>query len=141
MKKIRILLVEDSPGDAELIRDVLEETKRMHVEMTTVVDGEDAVDYLLQRGIYHGVDRPDLVVLDLNIPKMNGRDVLAIVKQHDHLGAIPIVVLTTSDTERDVDQSYALGVNCYVTKPIEVKAFQSQVHSIENFWLNVAKLP
>lgn len=141
MRPVRILLVEDNPGDADLIRDALEETTRMQVDVQTVVDGEDALDYLLRRGHYHDVDRPDLVVLDLNLPKMNGRDVLAAVKQHEHLRAIPIVILTTSDAERDVCQSYELGANCYVTKPVELRAFQNRVQSIENFWLTVAKLP
>jgi len=141
MKKVRILLVEDNPGDADLICDVLEETTQMQIEMKTVVDGEDAIEYLMRRGRYQDATRPDLVVLDLNLPKMNGRDVLAVVKQHEQLRTIPIVVLTTSDAERDVCQSYALGANCYVTKPVELRAFQNRVHSIENFWLGVAKLP
>lgn len=141
MKKIRILLVEDNPGDADLIRDVLEERTKSPIEMSRVADGEEAIEYLLRQGRHQYAERPDLMVLDLNLPKMNGQDVLAVVKQHEQLRVIPIVVLTSSDAEKDVFQSYALGANCYVTKPGDLIAFQNQVHSIEKFWISVAKLP
>jgi two-component system response regulator len=140
MKTIRVLLVEDNPGDADLTRDSLEDSD-LPIEFSVAVDGEDAVDFLLRRGHYAQVERPDLIILDLNLPKMHGCDVLAVVKQHEHLRRVPVVVLTTSDAERDVVQSYALGANCYVTKPGDLKAFQMSVKSIEQFWLKVAKLP
>ncbi len=140
MKTMRILLVEDNPGDADLTCESLSESV-LQPDISVAVDGEDAIHYLLREGKYADVDQPDLIVLDLNLPKMDGREVLATVKKHEKLRLVPIVVLTTSDAERDVMQSYSLGANCYVTKPVDLKAFQSVVKSIENFWLSVAKLP
>jgi two-component system, chemotaxis family, response regulator Rcp1 len=137
---IRVLLVEDNPGDAQLTRDTLEQGKLLlHITVTT--DGEDALDYLLGRGNYVGAELPDLIVLDLNLPKLGGREVLAEMKQHEQLARIPVVVLTSSDAERDVVMSYQLGASCYVTKPVGLEAFQAIVRSIESFWFTVVKLP
>ena len=137
---IRVLLVEDNPGDAHLTRDTLEQSKLL-VQIAVAVDGEDALDYLLGRGNYAGVAVPDLVVLDLNLPRMSGREVLAEMKRHERLRGIPVVVLTSSDAERDVVMSYKLGASCYVTKPVGLEAFQAIVQSIESFWFTVVKLP
>jgi CheY-like chemotaxis protein len=137
---IRVLLVEDNPGDAQLTRDTLEQSKLL-VHITVTTDGEDALDYLLGRGNYVGAELPDLIVLDLNLPKLGGREVLAEMKQHEQLLRIPVVVLTSSDAERDVVMSYELGASCYVTKPVGLEAFQAIVRSIESFWFTVVKLP
>jgi DNA-binding response OmpR family regulator len=137
---IRVLLVEDNPGDAELTRDTLTQSK-LFIQIAVALDGEDALDYLLARGDYSGVALPDLIVLDLNLPKLGGREVLAEMKKHDQLRSIPVVVLTSSDAEKDVVMSYKLGASCYVTKPVGLAAFQAIVKSIENFWFTVVKLP
>lgn len=137
---IRLLLVEDNPGDADLTLDTLAHSKlRLKVDVCT--DGEKALDYLLGRPPYAKTEPPDLVVLDLNLPKLDGREVLAEMKKHDDLRVVPVVVLTSSDAERDVVESYALGASCYVTKPVDLKAFQSIVRAIEGFWFTVVKLP
>jgi CheY-like chemotaxis protein len=137
---IRVLLVEDNPGDAHLTRDTLEQSKLL-IQITVAVDGEDALDYLLGRGSYAGVALPDLIVLDLNLPKLGGREVLAEMKLHEQLHHIPVVVLTSSDAEKDVVMSYKLGASCYVTKPVGLEAFKDIVKSIESFWFTVVKLP
>lgn len=137
---IRVLLVEDNPGDAHLTRDTLEQSKLL-VDIAVTTDGEDALDYLLARGSYVGVALPDLIVLDLNLPRLGGREVLAEMKQHEQLRSIPVVVLTSSDAEKDVVMSYKLGASCYVTKPVGLEAFQAIVKSIESFWFTVVKLP
>jgi CheY-like chemotaxis protein len=139
-RAVRVLLVEDNPGDADLTQETLE-SNRLLVEISVVVDGEQAIDFLLTRGNYSDVELPDLVILDLNLPKMDGREVLAEMKQHERLRMIPVVILTSSDAERDIAQSYALGANCYVTKPVDLVAFQSIVKSIDGFWFTVVKLP
>jgi CheY-like chemotaxis protein len=137
---IRVLLVEDNPGDAHLTRDTLEQSKLL-IQIAVAVDGEDALDYLLGRGSYAGVALPDLIVLDLNLPKLGGREVLAEMKRHEQLHHIPVVVLTSSDAEKDVVMSYKLGASCYVTKPVGLEAFRDIVKSIESFWFTVVKLP
>jgi len=139
-RPIRVLLVEDNPGDADLTRDTLEDGA-LRLEISVVVDGAEATDFLLRRGAHVGARSPDLVILDLNLPKMDGRQVLAEIKRHDQLRSIPVVVWTTSDAEHDIVQSYALGARCYVTKPVDLTAYQTVMRSIEQFWLTVAKLP
>jgi CheY-like chemotaxis protein len=133
-------MVEDNPGDADLTRDTLESGK-LTLDISVAVDGAEALDYLLRRGRYTDANLPDLILLDLNLPKMDGRQVLAEVKKHEELQSIPVVILTSSNAERDVVQSYKLGANCYVTKPVDLTAFQSIVRSIEGFWFTVVKLP
>lgn len=137
---IRVLLVEDNPGDAHLTRDTLEQSKLL-IEIAVAMDGEDALDYLLGRNRYAGVALPDLIVLDLNLPKLGGREVLAEMKLHERLRGIPVVVLTSSDAEKDVVMSYKLGASCYVTKPVGLEAFKAIVKSIESFWFTIVKLP
>ena len=137
---IRVLLVEDNPGDADLTKETLEAGK-LHMAIDVVVDGAQAVDYLLRRPPYTAAEAPDLILLDLNLPKLDGRQVLAEIKTHELLRRIPVVVLTSSDAERDIVESYGLGANCYVTKPVGFEAFQSIVRSVEDFWFSVVRLP
>jgi two-component system, chemotaxis family, response regulator Rcp1 len=137
---IRVLLVEDNPGDADLTKDTLESGKVL-LEISVVVDGEAALDYLLRRGRHAAAEPPDLIILDLNLPRLSGVEVLAQIKKHDQLRAIPVVMLTSSDSERDIARSYEVGASCYVTKPVDLTAFISIVQSIENFWFTVVKLP
>jgi CheY-like chemotaxis protein len=139
-RPIRVLLVEDNPGDADLIRDTLEGGLRK-LDMAVVGDGAAASDFLLRRGQYAQAERPDLVLLDLNLPGVDGRKVLAQMRQHKDLRAIPVVVLTSSDAHSDIVGSYQAGASCFVTKPGELGAFQTAVKSIEAFWFKVAKLP
>ena len=140
MQPLNVLLVEDNPGDADLTRETLEAGERL-LDISVVVDGEQAMDFLLSRHPFARVPTPDLIVLDLNLPRMNGREVLAAIKTHDRLRIIPIVILTSSDAERDIVESYALGANCYVTKPLGLVAFQAVVTTIKTFWFTVVQLP
>ncbi len=137
---IRVLLVEDNPGDADLAKETFEAGK-LHVEIFVAIDGAEAIDYLLLRGRYAEAHKPDLILLDLNLPKMDGRQVLAELKKHEELRRIPVVILTSSDAEADVVKSYELGANCYVTKPVGLAAFQKTVRAVEEFWFTVVKLP
>ncbi len=139
-RPVRVLLVEDNPGDADLTRDVLEEGKLL-LEIAVVQDGEEALEHLLEGFSRAPAEMPDLILLDLNLPKLDGRQVLTQIKAHDALRSIPVVVLTSSDAEQDIVRSYALGANCYVTKPVDLKAFQAIVQAIEGFWLTVVRLP
>jgi two-component system, chemotaxis family, response regulator Rcp1 len=137
---IEILLVEDNPGDVELTREALDMAKvanRLHV----VDDGADAVDFLFRRGRYANAPRPDIIFLDLNLPKKDGRQVLSEIKGDPSLAQIPVVVLTTSQTEEDILRAYQLHANCYVTKPVDFNQFLHIVSTIEEFWLSVVKLP
>lgn len=139
-RPIRILLVEDNPGDADLTQETLEMSK-VRLGLDVVDDGEQALDYLLKRGRYTDAVTPDLVILDLNLPRLSGREVLAEIKGHNSLKSIPVVMLTSSDSEADIAATYALGASCYVTKPVGLEAFQSIVKKIEEFWFTVVKLP
>ncbi len=137
---IEILLVEDDPGDVLMTTEALADSKianRLHV----VNNGEEALAFLRQEGQYEGSPRPDLVLLDLNLPRMDGREVLEIVKNDPALRRIPIVVLTTSDAEEDVVRSYDLHANAYVTKPVDFEQFVSVVRQIDDFYITVVKLP
>jgi CheY-like chemotaxis protein len=137
---IRVLLIEDNPGDADLTKETLEEN-RLHVEIAIAVDGPQARVRRHRRAACDREPLPDLILLDLNLPKMSGRDVLADIKQDPALRNIPVVVLTSSDAEQDIVKSYELGANCYVTKPVGLEAFQSIVRTLDGFWLTVVKLP
>jgi two-component system, chemotaxis family, response regulator Rcp1 len=140
VKAIDILLVEDNPGDADLAREALENSK-LHNRLNVVDDGEKAILYLNQQGIYAGMPRPDLILLDLNLPRKDGREVLADIKADDSLKLIPVVILTTSQAEEDVLKTYNLHANCYVTKPIDLNQFLHVIKTIENFWLSIVVLP
>ena len=139
-KGIEILLVEDDPGDVDLTQEILEEAKVM-VNLNVVDDGVKAIEFLHREGQYAGVSRPDLILLDLNLPKKNGREVLAEVKSDENLRRIPVVILTTSDSDKDILETYGLGANCYVTKPVGLDQFAEIVKFIEGFWFTVVKLP
>jgi CheY-like chemotaxis protein len=137
---VRILLVEDSLADIELTLEALE-TAKLANEVAVVRDGAEALDYLKRRGAHGGASRPDLVILDLNLPKLSGLEVLAELKADPGLRSIPVAMLTTSAAEADVVRSYDLGTNCYLTKPVDVDQFLRVVQAIESFWLGVVRLP
>lgn len=137
---IEILLVEDSPDDADLTVDALR-SGRVRNRITVVEDGVEAMAYLRREGRYSSAARPDLILLDLNLPRKNGREVLAEVKQDPDLRRIPVVIMTSSDDEKDILAAYNLYVNCYVTKPVDLDQFIGVVKSIEQFWFSVVKLP
>lgn len=139
-RAIEILMVEDNPGDVRLTRESLKGAKLWnHVHV--VEDGVAALDFLYRRPPYEQAPRPDLVLLDLNLPKMDGREVLAVIKSDPALKTIPVVVLTTSQAEEDVLRAYHLNANCYVTKPVDLHQFSRIVQVIEDFWLSVVTLP
>jgi CheY-like chemotaxis protein len=137
---IEILLVEDSPGDVRLTREALADA-RVHNRLHVAVDGVDAMAFLRREGKHADAPRPDLVLLDLNLPKKDGREVLGEMKQDASLRSIPVVILTTSAAEGDILRSYELYANCYITKPVDLDQFMRVVHGIESFWLTIVKLP
>jgi len=140
VRPIEILLVEDNPGDADLAKEALDGGK-FHNRLSIVGDGEAAMAFLRHEGIYANAPHPDLILLDLNLPKKDGREVLAEIKSDENLKRIPVVILTTSSAEEDVLKTYNLHCNCYITKPIDVKQFFKVVKSIEDFWLSIVVLP
>lgn len=137
---IRILLVEDSPGDVRLTVEALKDGK-VRNELSIVGDGVEALNFLKREGPYADAPRPDLILLDLNLPKLDGRELLSLIKLDDNLKRIPVVVLTTSEAEADVLRVYDLNANCYITKPVDLDKFISVIKAIEDFWLTVVKLP
>ena len=139
-KEVEVLLVEDNPGDVRLTMEALKEAK-MHNRVSVVQDGMEAMDFLRKQGKFTDATRPDLILLDLNLPRKNGREVLAEIKADENLKCIPVVVLTTSEAEQDILKAYKLHANCYVTKPVDLDQFIKVVQSIENFWMTVVKLP
>lgn len=139
-RAIEILLVEDNPGDVRLTEEALKEGKVIN-RLNVVPDGVEAIAYLRKTGDYASAATPDLMLLDLNLPKKDGREVLAEVKEDPDLRKIPVVVLTTSRDEQDILKSYDLHANCYITKPVDFAQFIRVVRAIEDFWLSVVKLP
>lgn len=139
-RPVELLLVEDNPGDIELTRIALEENK-IRNNLNVVMDGVDALAYLRRQPPYQDAPRPDLILLDLNLPKKDGREVLAEIKNDTRLAGIPVVILTTSDAEEDVLKAYQLHVNCYVRKPLDLDQFVKVVRSIREFWLSIVELP
>jgi len=137
---IQILMVEDNPDDIELTVEALKDA-RVANHLTVVQDGEEALSYLRCRGKYAQAVRPDLILLDLNMPRKNGRDVLRDIKNDPKLKRIPVVILTTSQAEDDILHTYDLHANCYITKPVDFNQFLKVVRCIEDFWLTVVKLP
>jgi len=137
---VEILLVEDNPGDYRLTQEALREGK-VYNNLYWAQDGVEALEFLRQRGRYSDVPRPDIVLLDLNLPKKDGREVLSEIKSDENLRSIPVVILTTSQAEEDVLRSYDLHANCYVTKPVDLEKFITVVQSIDRFWLTIATLP
>src|SRR6202522_14090 len=139
-RAIEVLLVEDSPGDVRLTREAFKDAK-VHINLHVASDGAEAMDFLNREGKHSNVPRPDLILLDLNLPKKDGREVLEEIKQSPGLKSIPVVILTTSASDADILKSYMLHANCYITKPVDLKGFLNVVKSIDNFWLSVVKLP
>ena len=139
-KPIEVLLVDDDPQDVDLTLEVMEMAK-VRLSINVVGDGKQAMTYLKKEGDYTDVKRPDLILLDLNMPKMNGHEVLARLKNEDDLKSIPVVVLTTSSSQEDIASTYNGGANCYVTKPVGLDEFQKVVEAVENFWFTVVKFP
>lgn len=137
---IEILLVEDNPGDVELTREAFSEGK-VHNRLHVVGDGVEALNFLRQKGQYAQSPCPDIILLDLNLPKKSGLEVLAELKQDPHLKQIPVVILTTSQDEEDIVRSYYNHANCYITKPVDFERFMKVVRSLEDFWLVVVRLP
>jgi two-component system, chemotaxis family, response regulator Rcp1 len=137
---MQVLLVEDSPGDVRLMQEIFRDTN-VAIQMHVAIDGVEAMAYLRRTGAYADAARPDLILLDLNLPKMDGREVLAQIKEDASLKTIPTVILTTSDAEADIVNSYQLQANCYLSKPVQLEAFEGLVRSINDFWLIMVKLP
>jgi chemotaxis family two-component system response regulator Rcp1 len=137
---IEILLVEDNPGDVRLAIEALKEAK-VHNRLSTVADGEAALHFLQRKPPYNDAPRPDLILLDLNLPRKSGREVLAEIKADPDLKRIPVVILTTSQAEEDIVKAYNHSANCYITKPVDLDQFIKVVRSIEEFWLTIVKLP
>jgi two-component system, chemotaxis family, response regulator Rcp1 len=137
---IEILLVEDNPGDVRLTQEALKDGKILN-NLSVVSDGVEAMAFLLREGKFTDAPRPELILLDLNLPKKDGREVLAEIKSQPDLKRIPVVILTSSAAEQDIVKSYNLHANCYITKPVDLDQFIHVVKSIEQFWLTVVKLP
>jgi chemotaxis family two-component system response regulator Rcp1 len=140
LKPTDILLVEDNPGDIRLAQEAFKESK-IHNNLHVVGDGEEALAYLRKEGKYEKATRPDLILLDLNLPRKDGREVLREIKNDPALKRIPVAVLTTSSAEEDILKSYDLHANCYITKPIDLNQFITVVQSFENFWFTIVTLP
>lgn len=139
-RPVEILLIEDNPGDVRLTKEALKENK-INNKLHVVEDGEAAIAFLKRNGSYASALRPDLIILDLNLPIKDGREVLEEIKADNALKAIPVVVLTTSKDEEDVLKSYQLHANCYITKPIDLDQFSKVVRAVEDFWFSIVKLP
>ena len=139
-RSVEILMVEDNPGDVGLARETLKDSKLLN-HMSVVNDGVEAMAYLRREGKYVNATRPDLILLDLNLPKKDGREVLKEIKTDEQLRRIPVVVLTTSSAEQDILKTYDLHANCYITKPVNLDQFTAVVKAIEEFWFTIVKLP
>ena len=140
LKPAHILLIEDNPGDVQLAKEALEESK-MYNTLNVVYDGEEALNYLFRLGDHKEAQIPDLIILDLNLPKIDGREVLRRLKTDKELKKVPVVILTTSKAEEDIIQSYEYHANCYVTKPLDLNNFIKVVKTIEDFWMGIVMLP
>jgi CheY-like chemotaxis protein len=138
--KIQVLLVEDSPGDVRLTREALRDAN-LDIQLHVAADGVEAMSFLSREGTHADAPRPDLILLDLNLPRMDGREVLARIKADDELRTIPTIILTTSEAEADIVKSYELRANSYLSKPVQLDRFENLVKSIKDFWLTKAKLP
>lgn len=140
MKSIHILLVEDNEGDILLTTEALQEGRLLN-RISVVRDGEEAIDFFNRKGKHSLADQPDLVLLDVNLPKRNGHEVLQYIKKREDIKHIPVIMLTTSCSERDISLSYKNHANCYITKPVELDSFLNVVTQIENFWISIVALP
>jgi two-component system, chemotaxis family, response regulator Rcp1 len=139
-KAYDILLVEDNPGDIRLAQEALKESPVQH-RLNVMTNGEEAKSYLLQRGVYNSAHRPDLILLDLNLPGLDGRALLKTIKTERGLKRIPVVILTTSVANEDIESTYESHANCYINKPVDLEKFLYVIQTIEHFWLQVVKLP
>jgi chemotaxis family two-component system response regulator Rcp1 len=137
---IQILLVEDNSADADLTRESLQDST-LPIELNVAVSGTEACDYIHKRGRFASAATPDLILLDLNLPGLDGRAVLAEIKRDAQLKPVPVCILTSSASENDITQSYSLGANCYVVKPLDFKSFQTIVRAVEKFWFGIVRLP
>lgn len=140
MNEVQILLVEDNEGDIILTKEAFKEGKLTNI-VNVVRDGEEAILYLKKEGIYNKQMRPDIILMDINLPKLDGKATLEYIKNHEEFRTIPVVMLTTSSSEKDIRDSYNKCANCYITKPVDFGKFIGVIQSIENFWLTVVKLP
>ena len=140
LEAVHVLLIEDSLGDVRLTQEALKDN-RIHVQLSVVHDGEEAMHFLRRQGSYAAARRPDLMLLDLNLPRKNGREVLEEIKSDETLRQIPVVVLTTSKSDQDVLKAYRLHANCYIVKPVDFAQFSTVIKLIGEFWLAVVKLP
>ncbi len=140
MHAIHILLVEDNEGDILLTKEAFEDAKLL-TRLSVVRDGKEAVDFLNKHGAFKEVETPDLLLLDVNLPKKNGHEVLKFIKEDENLKHIPVIMFTTSSSEKDINLSYQNHANCYITKPVDVNDFLSVITKVENFWISVVNLP
>lgn len=140
MKKAHLLLVEDNEGDIFLIKEALE-SRRYIDEITIFTNGNDALEYLLKKGMYSKAERPSLILLDINLPRLSGHELLTKIKSNKELRRIPVVILTTSSSERDIQESYQKQANCYMQKPLDANDFEKVILEIEKFWFSVASIP
>lgn len=139
-KPVELLLIEDNPGDVRLTREALKNSD-INVHLSIARDGVEAMDFLRRSGRFADAPKPDLVLLDLNLPRKNGREVLSEIKSHPELKRIPVLIMTTSRAEQDVNRAYLLNANCYITKPMDLDEFLRIVKAIEDFWLKTVTLP
>jgi two-component system, chemotaxis family, response regulator Rcp1 len=140
LEPLDVLVVEDNPGDARLIKEVLN-SNHVYCRLHIVIDGVDAMNFLYKKGQFGCAPRPDLILLDLNLPKKDGREVLAEIKSNDRLKQIPVVIMTTSHADEDIYNSYSLHANCYIAKPMDLDQFVKVIKFIEEFWFSMVKLP
>lgn len=140
LKLIEVLLVEDDPQDVEITKEVMELSK-VKLNVSVVGNGAEALAFLRKESPFKNAIRPDLILLDLNMPKMNGKEFLEEIKKDDNLRLIPVVILTTSKADEDIVKTYKLGASCYVTKPVGLEQFQKVVHAVDSFWFTVVKYP
>ncbi len=140
MSPINILLVEDNEGDILLTKEAFEDAK-MISNLTVVRDGKEALDFLTKQGKYHNAPAIDMILLDINLPKKNGHEVLKRIKEDDKLMHIPVIMLTTSSSQKDIDLSYSQHANCYITKPVDIQNFLKVITTIENYWISIVSLP
>jgi two-component system, chemotaxis family, response regulator Rcp1 len=139
-KQVRILLVEDNEGDIVLTLEALKEARIINA-VDVVRDGEQALQFLRKEEPYTGIHTPDIIFLDINLPKVDGTEVLSIIKNDEHLKVIPVIMLTTSDAENDIMSSYSNHANCYITKPVDIEKFMEVIQMVKNFWISIVKLP
>jgi len=137
---LEILLVEDSPDDIFLFKEVLKDTK-INIKLSVATDGKSALDFIFKKGEYTNAPTPDIILLDLNLPKLDGREVLNIVKNDEGFKMIPVIILTTSQNLDDINDAYMKNANCYIPKPVDLEQFTSVLTTIEDFWLNIVRLP